>query len=74
MDSSLNKLYVDDMRVIKKTLTPFMKELEENKVDIFSVAMFFSSYVKELLKEIDDKDKKEVILRNMLDWYNVWKV
>lgn len=67
MDSSLNKLYVDDMKIIKKVFTPAMKELEENEVDIFSVAMFFSSYVKEILKDIDDKNKKEVILRNMLD-------
>lgn len=67
MDSSLNKLYVEDMKVIKKILTPFMKQLEENEVDIFSVTMFFSSYVKELLKEIDDKNKKEIIVRNMLD-------
>lgn len=74
MDSSLNKLYVEDMKVIKKILTPFMKQLEENEVDIFSVTMFFSSYVKELLKEIDDKNKKEIIVRNMLDWYNVWKI
>ena len=55
------------MNVIKKILTPFMKQLEENEVDIFSVTMFFSSYVKELLKEIDDKNKKEIIVRNMLD-------
>ena len=67
MDSSLNKLYVEDMKVIKKILTPFMKQLEENEIDIFSVTMFFSSYVKELLKEIDDKNKKEIIVRNMLD-------
>ena len=67
MESSLNKLYVNDMKIIKKVLAPAMKQLEKNEVDIFSVAMFFSSYVKELLIEIDDKDKKEVILRNMLD-------
>ena len=55
------------MKIIKKVFTPAMKELEENEVDVFSVAMFFSSYVKEILKDIDDKNKKEVILRNMLD-------
>ena len=55
------------MKIIKETLTPFMKELEKQKVEMFSVAMFFSSYVKEMLKDIDDEDIKEVILRNMLD-------
>jgi len=55
------------MKIIKKTLTPFMKEMEEQKVDAFSVAMFFSTYVKEILKSIDDDDIKEIIIRNMLD-------
>lgn len=55
------------MKIIKETLTPFMKELEKKEVDIFSVAMFFSSYVKEILKEIDNPDIREIIIRNMLD-------
>ena len=55
------------MKVIKEKLTPYMLELEEAEVDIFSVTMFFASYVSELLKEIDDKDKKEIIIRKMLD-------
>ena len=57
------------MKIIKEKLLPYMLELEKEKVDAFSVAMFFSSYVSELLKEIDDKDKKEVIIRRMLDWW-----
>jgi len=55
------------MQVIKDKLLPYMLELEKEKVDAFSVAMFFSSYVAELLKEIDDKNKKELIIRRMLD-------
>lgn len=55
------------MKVIKEKMTPLMIELEEEKVDIFSLTMFLSTYVSELLKEIDDKDKKEVILRKMMD-------
>lgn len=60
-------MYVKDMKIIKETLTPYMKELENKEVNMFSVAMFFSSYVKEILKEIDDEDIKEIIIRNMLD-------
>lgn len=55
------------MKIIKKTLTPFMKEIEKQEVSGFSVAMFFSTYVKEILKEINDEDIKEIIIRNMLD-------
>lgn len=67
MESSLNEVYKNDMKVIKEKLAPFMMELEEQEVDIFSVAMFFASYVSELLKIIDDKNKKEIIVRKMLD-------
>lgn len=55
------------MKIIKKTLGPYMKTLEEKEVDMFSVAVFFASYVKELLINIDDKKRKEAILRIMLD-------
>lgn len=60
-------MYAKDMKKIKEILTPSMKEMEKQQVDGFSVAMFFSSYVKEILKEIDDEDIKEIIIRNMLD-------
>lgn len=58
------------MKIIKEKLTPVLLELEEEKVDMFSVAMFFSSYTSELLKEINDKDKAEVITKAMLDGLN----
>lgn len=58
------------MQVIKEKMIPVLLEFEEEKVDMFSVAMFFSSYVSELLKEIDDKDKTEVIIKVMLDGLN----
>ena len=56
------------MKIIKKEITPFLEALEEKEVDFFSTAMFLASYVSALLKMIDDKDKKEVIIRKMLDW------
>lgn len=67
MEKSLNELYIEDLKVIKKEILPFLKALEDNEVDLFSTTMFLSSYVSELLKQIDDKDKKELILRRMLD-------
>lgn len=67
MEKSLNEIYIRDMRIIKKEIVPFLEALEENEVDMFSTVMFLASYVSELLKQIDDKDKKELILRRMLD-------
>lgn len=67
MDDSLNEIYIRDMKVIKKEIIPFLEALEENKVDMFSTVMFLASYLSELLKQIDDKDKKELVLRRMLD-------
>jgi len=55
------------MKIIKEELTPLMVKLEEKHVDSFSVIMFLSSWVKEMLKDIEDKEKKELILRMMLD-------
>lgn len=55
------------MKIIKEELEPLMKNLEDKKVDSFSVTMFLASWVKELLDTIDDKNKKELILRKMLD-------
>ena len=67
MDLSLEQQYLRDMKIIKEILEPLMTSLEEQEVDMFSVAMFFSSYVKELLKQMENKQQKEIILRNMLD-------
>lgn len=67
MTQPIGEQYIKDMNIIKEELEPFMKKLEKQKVDIFSVAMFFSSYTKELLKEIPNKKQKEVILKNILD-------
>lgn len=55
------------MKKIKEALTPCMKELDDKEVNSLSVIMFFSTYVREMLKEIDDKNIKEAVLRNMLD-------
>ena len=52
MNQPIGEQYAEDMKIIQRELEPFMLILEEQEVDIFSVAMFFSSYVKELLKKI----------------------
>ena len=67
MDLSLKQQYLEDMEIIKEELKPMMLSLEEKKVDIFSVAMFFSSYLKELLKDVHTKQQREIILKNILD-------
>ena len=67
LDLSLEQQYLEDMKIIKEEMEPLMFSLEEKEVDMFSVAMFFSSYVKELLNSIESKQQKEIILRNMLD-------
>lgn len=65
--NSFEEKYLEDMKIIKEELEPFMLSLEEKKVDMFSVIIFLSSYLQELLNELDDKKKKELIIRNMLD-------
>lgn len=67
MDDSLNEIYIRDMKIIKKEIVPFLEALEDNEVDMFSTTMFLASYLSELLKQMDNKDKKELILRKMLD-------
>lgn len=67
MDISLKQQYLKDMEIIREELEPLMLSLEEKEVDIFSVTMFLSSYLKELLKTIENKKQREVILRNLLD-------
>lgn len=67
MTQPIGEQYAEDMKIIQEELEPFMIILEEKGVDIFSVAMFFSSYVKELLKDVKYKKQREVILTNMLD-------
>lgn len=44
-----------------------MVELENEGVEITSVAMFFAHYLNELLKEIDSQPDKEKIVRRLLD-------
>lgn len=66
MELSVEK-QLRDLTIIKEELEPLMLSLEEKEVDTISVIIFFSSYVKELLNEIDNKKEKELIIRNMLD-------
>ena len=67
MDTSLEQIYLRDIKIIKKEIEPFLFSLEENKVDMFSLTMFLSSYLKELLKEIETKGQREIIIKNILD-------
>ena len=67
MDLSLEQQYLKDMKIIKEEIEPFIISLEEKKVDMFSLTMFLSSYLKELLKEIETKSQRELIIRNILD-------
>ena len=67
MTLSLSEQYLKDMEIIKEELKPFMVTLEEKEVDMFSVAMFLSSYLNELLKEIGSKQQRDIIVRNILD-------
>lgn len=67
MDLSLEQQYLKDMEIIKEELEPFVLSLEEKEVSMFSFAMFLSSYLKELLKEIETKGQREIIVKNILD-------
>lgn len=67
MDLSLEQQYLKDMKIIKEEIEPFIISLEEKKVDMFSLTMFLSSYLKELLKEIETKSQRELIIRSILD-------
>ena len=67
MDSILDEKTLNDLKIIKEEMEPVVFSLEEKKVDMFSLIIFLSSFVKGLLEESDDKKKKEIILRHMLD-------
>ena len=67
MDTSIEQQYLKDMKIIKREIEPFLLSLEENKVDMFSLTMFLSSYLKELLKELETKGQKEIIIKNIMD-------
>lgn len=67
LSSDFEQRYLEDMKIIKKEIEPFLLTLEENKVDMFSLTMFLSSYLKELLKEIETKSQREIIIKNILD-------
>lgn len=67
LDLSLEQQYLKDMEIIKEELEPFVLSLEEKEVSMFSFAMFLSSYLKELLKEIETKGQREIIVKNILD-------
>ena len=67
MDTSIEQQYLKDMKIIKREIEPFLLSLEENEVDMFSLTMFLSSYLKELLKELETKWQKEIIIKNIMD-------
>lgn len=67
MDLPPEEKYIKDIKIIREELKPVMMSLEEKEVNLFSVTLFFSTYVKEMLKDIGDKRVKDIIIRNMLD-------
>jgi hypothetical protein len=56
-----------ELEIIKKEMEPCILSLEEQEVELFSLAMFLSSFLKELLKDIETKQQREVIVKNILD-------
>lgn len=67
IDEFLQVQYLQDAKIIREELEPLMFSLQEKEVNNFSVAMFLSSYLKELLKEMDSKTMREIVMRNILD-------
>ena len=67
MDISLEQQYLKDMEIIKEEIEPFLLSLEKKEVNLFSLTMFLSSYLKELLKEVETKSQREIIIKNILD-------
>ena len=59
LDTSIEQQYLKDMKIIKREIEPFLLSLEENEVDMFSLTMFLSSYLKELLKDTQKKSIKD---------------
>ena len=59
--------YLDDFKIIKKVLAPCFQKLEEEKINTMSLLIFLSTFIKELLGEIDDKRVKEVLIKIMFD-------
>ena len=43
------------------------EKLDELKISPETAALFFASIVKEILKDIENKDVKEIIIKVMLD-------
>lgn len=67
LDLSLEKKYLEDFKIIKEEMEPMVVSLEEKNVDMFSLIIFLSTFIKGLLNESDDKKKKELITRLILD-------
>lgn len=65
LEMNMDKL-ASDMKEVKARLAPIL-EKELDGIDLKSSTIFFASLVKEILKEIDDENFKELILRYMFD-------
>ena len=64
---SLNEQYLKDHRIIQEEFLPVVHALDEKGVNEFSFCMFFATYLKEILKTMDDDRKKEAIIRCFMD-------
>lgn len=65
LEMNMDKL-ASDMKEVKARLAPIL-EKELDGIDLKSSTIFFASLVKEILKEIDNENFKELILRYMFD-------
>lgn len=65
LEMNMDKL-ASDMKEVRARLAPIL-EKELDGIDLKSSTIFFASLVKEILKEIDDENFKELILRYMFD-------
>lgn len=62
-----SETYKRDSEIIKQALLPAISEISEKEVDVRSLAIFLSHYLKELLKEVSTQVDKEKIIRRLLD-------
>jgi hypothetical protein len=65
LEMNMDKL-ASDMKEVRARLAPIL-EKELDGIDLKSSTIFFASLVKEILKETDDENFKELILRYMFD-------
>lgn len=59
-------VFKDDLSTLKEHLAPVLEE-QLRGIDFKSSTIFFSSIIKEMLKDIDEPDFKQLIIRFIMD-------